>query len=70
MPHDDQEERFYLVDKNDKVLGSVARKNAHKDKTKIHRAVCVVVTNSFDQILLHVKSPKRGEGFLRSIEHI
>jgi len=56
MPYDDQTELFYLVDKNDKILGSIARKQAHKDKTKIHRAVYVVVTNSKNQILLQKRS--------------
>ncbi|OIO44392.1 MAG: hypothetical protein AUJ41_02990 [Candidatus Pacebacteria bacterium CG1_02_43_31] len=56
MPYDDQTELFYLVDKNDKVLGFTARKQAHKDRSKIHRSVDVVATNSSKQILLQKRS--------------
>lgn len=56
MPYDDLQEKFYLVDKNDQVLGSITRKKAHADKTKIHRSVFVIVLNSKDQILLQKRS--------------
>lgn len=56
MPKDDQSELFYLVDVGDNILGSVTRGEAHSDKTKIHRAVCVVLTNSKNQILLQKRS--------------
>ncbi len=59
MPYDDQTELFYLVDKNDKVLGSIARQQAHNDRTKIHRSVYVVVTNSSKQILLQKRSKRK-----------
>ncbi len=56
MPHDDLQELFYLVDKNDQVLSSIKRKKAHLDKTKIHRSVFIVVLNSKNQILLQKRS--------------
>ena len=56
MPHDDLTELFYLVDKDDKVLGSISRREAHSDSTKIHRAVYVVATNSKNQLLLQHRS--------------
>ena len=43
MPRDDKTELFWLVNKNDNELGSIARADAHSDKTKIHRAVYVLV---------------------------
>lgn len=56
MPYDDLQELFYLVNKDDKILGSVKRKKAHADKTKIHRSVFVIVLNSKNQILLQKRS--------------
>lgn len=56
MPLDNQSELFYLVDKNDKVLGSIVRSNAHSDKSKIHRSVYVVISNSKNQLLLQKRS--------------
>ena len=55
MPFDDPTELFYLVDKTDKVLGSVARNVAHSDRTKIHRAVDILVINQ-NQLLLQKRS--------------
>lgn len=55
MPFDDQSELFYLVDVNDNELGSVSRKEAHIDPTKIHRAIDVLVTNN-NQLLLQKRS--------------
>lgn len=56
MPYDDLTELFYLVDKNDQVLGSVTREEAHKNRAKIHRAVNILATNSSNQILLQKRS--------------
>ncbi len=56
MPKDNQQEKFYLVDKDDQVLGSITRDQAHSDKTKIHRCVQIVITNHLDQILLQKRS--------------
>jgi len=56
MPLDDQVELFYLVDESDKVLGSISRKKAHQDKTKIHRGVDIIITNQKNQLLLQKRS--------------
>ncbi|MBT4124186.1 MAG: NUDIX domain-containing protein [Candidatus Pacebacteria bacterium] len=56
MPYDNQSELFYLVDEQDKVLGSVSRKKAHQDRSKIHRSIGIVLTNSLNQVLLQKRS--------------
>jgi len=56
MPHDNQAELFYRVDKNDKVIGSVPRSEAHADRNIIHRAVDIAITNSKRRILLQKRS--------------
>jgi len=43
MPLDDQSELFYWVDRDDNVLGSITRKQAHSEPFKIHRAVQIVL---------------------------
>lgn len=59
MPHDDQSELFYHVDKDDKVLGSITRAQAHSDNTLIHRAVQIVLTNSKNQTLMQKRSKNK-----------
>lgn len=61
MPQDNPSELFYLVDVGDNILGSVTRAEAHSDKTKIHRAVCVVLTNSKNQILMQKRSAHKDK---------
>jgi isopentenyl-diphosphate Delta-isomerase len=56
MPKDDPNELFYLVDEEDKVLGSIPRAAAHADASKIHRAVYVLVLNSKKQMLFQKRS--------------
>lgn len=56
MPFDDQSELFYHVDENDKVLGSISRAEAHRDKSKIHRSIFVAIFNDQHQILLQKRS--------------
>jgi isopentenyl-diphosphate delta-isomerase type 1 len=56
MPIDNAAEQFYLVDKNDQVLGSISRKEAHADKTKIHRAVTILLFNAQHELLLQQRS--------------
>ena len=58
MPVDDQTEVFYLVDEDDQVIGSVTRKIAHSDRSKIHRAVDILVKNS-NKILLQKRSSQK-----------
>lgn len=59
MPLDNHAELFYLVDENDNVLGSIPRGEAHKDRTKIHRSVSIVLINDQGQVLLQKRSIKK-----------
>ncbi len=59
MPRDQFQELFYLVDKNDKRLGSVFRHQAHSDSSKIHRSICAIVANSKKQILFQKRSQSK-----------
>lgn len=59
MPIDQPHERFHLVDKNDHRLGFVSRRQAHSDPSKIHRSICMIVTNAKNQILLQKRSQSK-----------
>lgn len=59
MPIDQPQEIFYLVDKNDRRLGFVSRLQAHSDPSKIHRSICVIVTNAKNQILFQKRSQSK-----------
>jgi isopentenyl-diphosphate Delta-isomerase len=61
MPLDNPNEQFYWVDADDKVLGAITRQEAHSDKTKIHRAVDVVITNDQHQVLLQKRSMNKDK---------
>lgn len=61
MPLDNPQELFYLINENDEVIGSVTRQEAHSDKTKLHRAVSIVITNDQHQILLQKRSDKKDK---------
>lgn len=56
QPSNDSDELFILVDKNDKVIGTVKRKDAHTTPTLIHRAVAVMVFNKKGQLYLQQRS--------------
>ncbi len=56
MPIDQSNESFHLVDENDNRLGFISRRQAHSDPSKIHRSICVIVTNSKKQILFQKRS--------------
>jgi len=56
MPIDQQNELFHLVDENDNRLGFISRRQAHSDPSKIHRSICVIVTNSKKQVLFQKRS--------------
>ncbi len=56
MPKDRETELFYRVDEKDKVLGFIARKEAHRNKEFIHRSVYIVIRNTQDQILFQKRS--------------
>ena len=55
MPYDDTQELFYLVDENDRVLGSIKRGEAHADPNKIHRSVGILLIDN-DRLLLQQRS--------------
>ena len=59
MPIDQPNELFHLVDKNDNRLGFVSRRQAHSDPSKIHRSICVIVTNSKKQVLFQKRSQSK-----------
>lgn len=59
MPLDDQKELFYLVDENDRVLGSIIRKKAHSANKYIHRAVGIFVINKKNEMLMQKRSRKK-----------
>ncbi|KKU12204.1 MAG: Nudix hydrolase 3 [Parcubacteria group bacterium GW2011_GWC2_45_7] len=59
MSRDQFQELFYLVDKNDKRLGSVFRHQAHSDSSKIHRSICVIGINTKNQILFQKRSQSK-----------
>ncbi len=61
MPLDNPNEQFYWVDTEDNVLGSVSRQEAHSDKSKIHRAVDIVITNDKHQVLLQKRSMNKDK---------
>lgn len=61
MPLDNPQELFYLINENDEVIGSVTRQEAHSDKSKLHRAVAIVIMNDQHQILLQKRSAKKDK---------
>lgn len=56
---DDQQELFIVVDNNDTVLQYRSRFDCHHDRTLIHRAVGVVISNDRGKILLQKRSMKK-----------
>lgn len=56
MPIDQPQELFHLVDENDKRLGFISRQEAHRNTSKIHRSICVIVINRKKQILFQKRS--------------
>lgn len=49
-------ELFDLVDENDRVIGTVRRGEAHRDKTLIHRSVGIAVFNSRGELFMQKRS--------------
>lgn len=56
MPKDQPQELFHLVDENDKQLGFISRQKAHRNPSKIHRSICIIVINNKSQILFQKRS--------------
>ena len=53
---DPQDELFDLVDENDKIIGTVRRREANRNPKRIHRAVCILVFNKKGQLFLQKRS--------------
>lgn len=53
------DELLDLVDENDKVIGTVWKREAHKDPSKIHREVAIVIINENGQLLLQRRSSNK-----------
>lgn len=53
---DPQDELFDLVDENDKVIGTVKRRETNRNPKRIHRAVCILVFNKKGQLFLQKRS--------------
>ena len=50
------EEYLDLVDKNDNLLGSITRSEAHLDPNLIHREVGIIICNEQNKVLLQKRS--------------
>ncbi len=59
MPIDRQDELFYLVDKNDKEIGSITRKLAHSSKSNIHRSIGIFLLNEKKEMLMQKRSQQK-----------
>ncbi len=51
-----KDELLDLVDKNDRVIGTVWKSEAHKDPSVIHREVAIVVFNKKGEVLIQQRS--------------
>lgn len=56
---DNPDELFDLIDGNDQVIGTVRRGDAHRDPTKLHRSVQVLIFNTDGQLLLQRRSQRK-----------
>ena len=54
-----EDELLDLVNEKDEVIGEVWKSVAHKDPTKIHREVAIVVFNNKSEVLLQQRSFKK-----------
>lgn len=59
MPRDKEAELFYHVDEADRPLGSITRKEAHRNKEFIHRSVYIVIRNGQNQLLFQKRSSSK-----------
>ena len=68
------DELLDLVNEKDEVIGEVWKSVAHKDPTKIHREVAIVVFNNKSEVLLQQRSFKKshdpGEWKLTAAGHV
>jgi isopentenyl-diphosphate delta-isomerase type 1 len=56
MKKQKDDELLDLVDRNDRVIGTVWKSEAHGDPTKIHREIAVLIFNTKDETLLQKRS--------------
>ena len=52
-------EYFDVVDSRDKIIGKASREECHSGKKLLHRAICIIITNSKDEILFEKRSKKK-----------
>lgn len=68
------DELLDLVNENDEVIGTVWKSEAHKDPTKIHREVALVVFDKKGRVLLQQRSMEKevdpGEWKVTSAGHV
>lgn len=50
------DELFDLVDENDNLIGSIKRREAHRDRSRIHRSVSILLFNSKGELFLQKRS--------------
>ncbi len=53
---DNMQEEFIVVDKDDNILTFRTRYDCHHDKSLIHRAIGIIITNDKGEILLQKRS--------------
>lgn len=59
MAHDNPDELFDLVDREDRVIGVVRRGEAHGNPALIHRSVQTLVFNAAGELLLQRRSQRK-----------
>ena len=55
-PGDNPDERFDLIDLDDRVIGQVRRGNAHRNPALLHRSVQILVFDARNRLLLQRRS--------------
>lgn len=56
---DNQQELFIVVDRDDNILNYRTRYECHHDKTLIHRAIGIIITNDKGEILVQKRSKQK-----------
>ena len=60
QPVSSPDEKLILVDKNDRTLGQITKRDAHAGGGRLHRAFSVFLFNDQKQLLLQKRSPKKN----------
>lgn len=58
---DPQNEMFPVVNAADEVIGQITRQEAHQRTDIIHRAVCILVFNDKDEVLIQQRSMSKDK---------